>query len=149
MKKYAWSVILLLLLLNTGIAVAATAANWQHACNSNNGNYSFDTNSVHTIGSDDVISAKLRLELSPTGQQALVAHYAAKQDVSAWSSAATVISTTAFNLKDRITTVKDTCIYDENQQLLAEIPEEEDLDMTAGSTQEKLASILAQWLYEN
>ena len=128
---------------------AAAAVNWQNALSTASGNYLFNPNSVHTVGTDDVIQAQLRLELSDAGIQKLMERYAATQDTASWTAASYVTSVSCFNLKDRITTVKNICIYDADDQLLAEIPEEQTLDMTAGSTQEKLASFLVQWLYEN
>ncbi len=128
---------------------AAAAVNWQNALSTASGNYLFNPNSVHTVGTDDVIQAQLKLELSADGIQKLMEHYADTQDTTSWTAASYVTSISRFNLKDRITTVKDIYIYNADDQLLAEIPEEQTLDMTAGSTQEKLASFLVQWLYEN
>jgi hypothetical protein len=140
--------VLVTIFLSGSLALAA-AVNWQAACTDENGSYFFDTNSVRTIGSSDVIRAQLKTDISEAGQQALIAHYADRQDTSSWHTAACVTATAIFNRQNHTATISSIRIYDKSNTLLAALTDEETLDMTTGSLPEKLSAQLAQWLYEN
>ncbi|MFA6848897.1 MAG: hypothetical protein WCS30_00955 [Selenomonadaceae bacterium] len=128
---------------------APSPSNWELAYKDSNTAFYFDTNSVRTVGSDDVITAELKTEMSPDMVKLLIEKCKDQYDTSNWTEIKYMVSSTKYNQKDRTLLTKNHRCYDVNHNLLGTITDEDKSTVPAGSVQSKIYDTIFDWLYAN
>ena len=139
----------LFMLFFTVASAADTQSNWQTAYKDNNSTVYFDTNTVKTIGSPDILSVDLKTDLSQIMIQALTNKYKANYDTNNWDKIKYSITTTIYNQKDKSLVSKNYRFFDNNNNLIATINDESKTVVSTDSIESKTYTAIFEWLYEN
>ncbi|MGL5271603.1 MAG: hypothetical protein ACRC7I_13955 [Selenomonadaceae bacterium] len=138
------------LLLLMAVAFAETPpGNWQVAYKDNISAFYFDTDSVRTVGSSDILIAELKTEMSPDMVQVLIEKCGEQYDTSSWGNIKYMVSSTKCNLKEKTLSSKNHRLYDAKGNLIGILPDEDVSSVPDGSVKSKVYMAISQWLYEN
>jgi hypothetical protein len=137
------------MLFCTIVAAENTPSNWQLAYKNDVTSFYFDTNTVKTIGSSDIINADLKMEVSKTRVQELTDKYKDSYDTASWSKIKYSISSTVYNQATKTVISKNHRFFDSNNNLVTTIPDEEKRVVSADSVENKIYAAAFEWLYEN
>ena len=139
-----------MLLMFCSVASAENSAqNWQLAYKDNIAAFYFDTNTVKTVGSSDVISSDLRMDISPAMLQELTTKYKDRYDTSTWNKIKYSVSSTVYNQVNKTLITRNHRFYDSNNNLITTIDDENKSVVSSDSVQSKVYAAVSQWLYEN
>lgn len=148
--KFLTPVFALVFMLFCTIASAETAqSNWQLAYKNDVTSFYFDTNTVKTIGSSDIINADIKVEVSKTRVQELMDKYKDSYDTASWSKIKYSISSTVYNQATKTVISKNYRFFDSNNNLVITIPDEKKRVVSADSVENKIYAVIFEWLYEN
>ena len=148
--KFLTPVFMLVFILFCTIASAETAqSNWQLAYKNDITSFYFDTNTVKTTGSSDIINADLKVEVSKTRLQDLMDKYKDIHDTTNWSKIKYNISSTVYNQATKTVISKNNRFFDSSNNLVTTIPDEEKRVVSADSVESKIYAAIFEWLYEN
>jgi len=136
----------LFMLFFTVASAADTQSNWQTA---NNSTVYFDTNTVKTIGSPDILGVDLKTNLSQIMIQELTNKYKASYDTNNWDKIKYSITSTIYNQKDKSLVSKNYRFFDNNNNLIATINDESKTVVSTDSIESKTYTAIFEWLYEN
>ena len=139
----------LFMLFFTVASAADTQSNWQTAYKDNNSTVYFDTNTVKTIGSPDILGVDLKTNLSQIMIQELTNKYKASYDTNNWDKIKYSITTTIYNQKDKSLVSKNHRFFDNNNNLIATINDESKTVVSTDSIESKTYTAIFEWLYEN
>ena len=139
----------LFMLFFTVASAADTQSNWQTAYKDNNSTVYFDTNTVKTIGSPDILGVDLKTNLSQIMIQELTNKYKANYDTNNWDKIKYSITTTIYNQKDKSLVSKNHRFFDNNNNLIATINDESKTVVSTDSIESKTYTAIFEWLYEN
>ena len=139
----------LFMLFFTVASAADTQANWQTAYKDNNSTVYFDTNTVKTIGSPDILGVDLKTNLSQIMIQELTNKYKASYDTNNWDKIKYSITSTIYNQKDKSLVSKNYRFFDNNNNLIATINDESKTVVSTDSIESKTYTAIFEWLYEN
>ena len=139
----------LFMLFFTVASAADTQSNWQTAYKDNNSTVYFDTNTVKTIGSPDILGVDLKTNLSQIMIQELTNKYKANYDTNNWDKIKYSITTTIYNQKDKSLVSKNYRFFDNNNNLIATINDESKTVVSTDSIESKTYTAIFEWLYEN
>lgn len=139
----------LFMLFFTTASAADTQSNWQIAYKDNNSTVYFDTNTVKTIGSPNIIGADLKADLSQSMIQDLITKYKASYDTTNWNKIKYSITSTVYNKGDKTLLSKNYRFFDSDNNLIAAINDEGKSVVSADSIQSKTYAAIFEWLYEN
>jgi hypothetical protein len=141
--------VLAFMLFCTIVAAQNAQPNWQLAYKNDVTSFYFDTNTVKTIGSSDIINADLKVEVSKTRLQELIGKYKDSYNTTSWNKITYSISTTVYNQATKTVISKNYRFFDSNNNLVATIPDEEKRVVSADSVESKIYAAIFEWLYEN
>ena len=148
--KILTPVFALVFMLFCTIASAETAQpNWQLAYKNDVTSFYFDTNTVKTIGSSDIINTDLKSEVSKTKLQELTNKYKDSYDTTNWNKIKYSISSTVYNQVTKTIISKNNRFFDSNNNLIVTIPDEEKRVVSGDSLESKIYAAVFEWLYEN
>ncbi|MBP2633536.1 MAG: hypothetical protein H6Q70_4164 [Firmicutes bacterium] len=148
--KFLTPIFMFLLMLScTIVAAESVQPNWQLAYKNDATSFYFDTNTVKTIGSSDIINADLKTEVSKSRLQELTDKYKDSYDTTNWNKIKYSISSTVYNQATRTVTLKNYRFFDSNDNLIITIPAEEKRVVSADSVESKIYAAIFEWLYEN
>ena len=139
----------LFMLFFTVASAADTQSNWQTAYKDNNSTVYFDTNTVKTIGSPDILGVDLKTNLSQIMIQELTNKYKASYDTNNWDKIKYSITSTIYNQKDKSLVSKNYRFFDNNNNLIATINDESKTVVSTDSIESKTYAVIFEWLYEN
>ncbi|SEJ00677.1 hypothetical protein SAMN05660742_102249 [Propionispira arboris] len=139
----------LFMLFFTTASAADTQSNWQTAYKDNDATVYFDTNTVKTIGSPDILSVDLKTDLSQTMLQEIMTKYKASYDTANWNKIKYSVIYTVYNQKDKTLLSKNYRFFDGDNNLIATINDENKSVVSANSIQSKTYAAIFEWLYEN
>jgi len=139
----------LFILFFTTASAADTQSNWQVAYKDNNDTFYFDTNTVKTIGSPDIIGTDLKEDLSQTMIQEIITKYKASYDTGNWNKIKYSITSTVYNQKDKTLVAKNHRFFDSNNNLIVTINDESQTVVSTDSIESKTYAAIFEWLYEN
>jgi len=139
----------LFMLFFTVASAADTQSNWQTAYKDNNSTVYFDTNTVKTIGSPDILGVDLKTNLSQIMIQELTNKYKASYDTNNWDKIKYSITSTIYNQKDKSLVSKNYRFFDNNNNLIATINDESKTVVSTDSIESKTYTAIFEWLYEN
>lgn len=139
----------LFMLFFTVASAADTQSNWQTAYKDNNSTVYFDTNTVKTIGSPDILGVDLKTNLSQIMIQELTNKYKASYDTNNWDKIKYSITSTIYNQKDKSLVSKNYRFFDNNNNLIATINDESKTVVNTDSIESKTYTAIFEWLYEN
>ncbi|WP_019552731.1 hypothetical protein [Propionispira raffinosivorans] len=139
----------LFMLFFTTASAADTQSNWQTAYKDNDATVYFDTNTVKTIGSPDILGVDLKTDLSQTMLQEIIAKYKASYDTANWNKIKYSVIYTVYNQKDKTLLSKNYRFFDGDNNLIATINDENKSVVNANSIQSKTYAAIFEWLYEN
>ena len=139
----------LFMLFFTVASAADTQSNWQTAYKDNNSTVYFDTNTVKTIGSPDILGVDLKTNLSQILIQELTNKYKASYDTTNWDKIKYSITSTIYNQKDKSLVSKNYRFFDNNNNLIATINDESKTVVSTDSIESKTYTAIFEWLYEN
>jgi hypothetical protein len=137
------------MLFFTTVSAADTQLNWQTAYKDNTFTVYFDTNTVKTIGSPDILGVDLKTDLSQTMIQEIITKYKASYDTANWNKIKYSITYTVYNQKDKTLLSKNYRFFDGDNNLVATINDENKSVVKANSMQSKTYAAIFEWLYEN
>ncbi len=141
--------VLAFMLCCTIVAAQNAQPNWQLAYKNDVTSFYFDTNTVKTIGSSDIINADLKVEVSKTRLQELIGKYKDSYDTTSWNKITYSISATVYNQATKTVISKNYRFFDSNNNLVVTIPDEEKGVVSADSVESKIYAAIFEWLYEN
>ena len=148
--KILTPVFALVFMLFCTIASAETAqSNWQLAYKNDVTSFYFDTSTVKTIGSSDIINTDLKSEVSKTKLQELTNKYKDSYDTTNWNKIKYSISSTVYNQVTKTILSKNNRFFDSNNNLIVTIPDEEKRVVSGDSVESKIYAAVFEWLYEN
>jgi hypothetical protein len=148
--KFLSTICAVILMMFCTVASAENSAhNWQLAYSDNITAFYFDISTVKTVGSPDVISVDLKMNISKAMLQNLPAEYKDKYDTSTWHKIKYCVSSTVYNRVDRNLITTNLRFYDLNNNLIAAIDNETKRVVSVDSVQTKIYAAIFQWLYEN
>jgi hypothetical protein len=147
--KFIITLFVALMLCSSATFAAPSPSNWKLAYKDSIAAFYFDTNSVRTVDSDDVITAELKTEMSPDMVKLLIEKSKDQYDTSNWTEIKYMISSTKYNQKDRTLITKNHRCYDSKDNLLGTITDEDKSTVPAGSVQSKIYDVIFDWLYAN
>lgn len=139
----------LFMLFFTTASAADTQSNWQTAYKDNDATVYFDTNTVKTIGSPDILGVDLKTDLSQTMLQEIITQYKASYDTANWNKIKYSVIYTVYNQKDKTLLSKNYRFFDGDNNLIATINDENKSVVNANSIQSKTYAAIFEWLYEN
>jgi len=139
----------LFMLFFTVASAADTQSNWQTAYKDNNSTVYFDTNTVKTIGSPDILGVDLKTNLSQIMIQELTNKYKSSYDTNNWDKIKYSITSTIYNQKDKSLVSKNYRFFDNNNNLIATINDESKTVVSTDSIESKTYTAIFEWLYEN
>lgn len=139
----------LFMLFFTTASAADTQSNWQTAYKDNDATVYFDTNTVKTIGSPDILGVDLKTDLSQTMLQEIITKYKASYDTANWNKIKYNVIYTVYNQKDKTMLSKNYRFFDGDNNLIATINDENKSVVNANSIQSKTYAAIFEWLYEN
>ena len=139
----------LFMLFFTVASAADTQSNWQTAYKDNTATVYFDTNTVKTIGSPDILGVDLKTNLSQIMIQELTNKYKASYDTNNWDKIKYSITSTIYNQKDKSLVSKNYRFFDNNNNLIATINDESKTVVSTDSIESKTYTAIFEWLYEN
>jgi len=139
----------LLMLFFTTASAADTQSNWQTAYKDNTATVYFDTNTVKTIGSPDILGVDLKTDVSQTMIQEIITKYKASYDTANWNKIKYSVIYTVYNQKDKTLLSKNYRFFDGDNNLVATINDENKSVVNANSMQSKTYAAIFEWLYEN
>jgi hypothetical protein len=132
------------------VASAETSTQtWQLAYKDNITAFYFDTNTARTVGSSDVISADLKMDISKAMLEELTSKYKGKYDTSTWSKIKYSVASTVYNEVDKTFITENHRFYDSNNNLITTINDGTKSVVSSDSVQNKVYAAIFQWLYEN
>jgi len=148
--KILTPVFALVFMLFCTIASAETAqSNWQLAYKNDVTSFYFDTSTVKTIGSSDIINTDLKSEVSKTKLLELTDKYKDSYDTTNWNKIKYSISSTVYNQVTKTIISKNNRFFDSNNNLIVTIPDEEKRVVSGDSIEIKIYAAVFEWLYEN
>ena len=139
----------LLMLFFTTASAADTQSNWQTAYKDNTATVYFDTNTVKTIGSPDILGVDLKTDVSQAMIQEIITKYKASYDTANWNKIKYSVIYTVYNQKDKTLLSKNYRFFDGDNNLVATINDENKSVVNANSIQSKTYAAIFEWLYEN
>jgi len=139
----------LFMLFFTTASAADTQSNWQTAYKDNTATVYFDTNTVKTIGSPDILGVDLKTDVSQAMIQEIITKYKASYDTANWNKIKYSITYTVYNQKDKTLLSKNYRFFDGDNNLVATINDENKSVVNANSIQSKTYAAIFEWLYEN
>lgn len=139
----------LFMLFFTTASAADTQSNWQTAYKDNTATVYFDTNTVKTIGSPDILGVDLKTDVSQTMIQEIITKYKASYDTANWNKIKYSVIYTVYNQKDKTLLSKNYRFFDGDNNLVATINDENKSVVNANSMQSKTYAAIFEWLYEN
>ena len=148
-KRNLFLITCLFMLFFTVASAADTQSNWQTAYKDNNSTVYFDTNTVKTIGSPDILGVDLKTNLSQIMIQELTNKYKASYDTNNWDKIKYSITSTIYNQKDKSLVSKNYRFFDNNNNLIATINDESKTVVSTDSIESKTYTAIFEWLYEN
>jgi hypothetical protein len=137
------------MLFFTTVSAADTQSNWQTAYKDNIATVYFDTNTVKTIGSPDILGVDLKTDVSQTMIQEIITQYKASYDTANWNKIKYSVIYTVYNQKDKTLVSKNHRFFDSNNNLIASINDESKSIVSPDSMQSKTYAAIFEWLYEN
>lgn len=143
------TVFVALMIYSSAAFAAPSPSNWKLAYKDSSAAFYFDTNSVRTVDSDDVITAELKTEMSPDMVKLLIEKCKDQYDTSNWTEIKYMVSSTKYNQKDRTLLTKNHRCYDAKDNLLGTITDEDKSSVSVGSVQSKIYDTIFDWLYAN
>lgn len=141
--------VLVLMLFCTIVAAESVQPNWQLAYKNDVSSFYFDTNTVKTIGSSDIINADLKSEVSKVKLQELTDKYKDSYDTVNWNKIKYNISSTVYNQATKTVISKNNRFLDSNNNLIVTISDEEKRVVSTDSLESKIYATIFEWLYEN
>ena len=139
----------LFMLFFTTASAADTQSNWQTAYKDNTATVYFDTNTVKTIGSPDILGVDLKTDVSQAMIQEIITKYKASYDTANWNKIKYSVIYTVYNQKDKTLLSKNYRFFDGDNNLVATINDENKSVVNANSMQSKTYAAIFEWLYEN
>ena len=139
----------LFMLFFTVASATDTQSNWQPAYKDNNCTVYFDTNTVKTIGSPDILGVDLKTDVSQTMIQEITNKYKTNYDTANWNKIKYSITYTVYNQKDKTLVSKNHRFFDSNNNLIASINDESKTVVSTDSSESKTYAAIFEWLYEN
>ena len=139
----------LFMLFFTTASAADTQSNWQTAYKDNTATVYFDTNTVKTIGSPDILGVDLKTDVSQAMIQEIITKYKASYDTANWNKIKYSVIYTVYNQKDKTLLSKNYRFFDGDNNLVATINDENKSVVNANSIQSKTYAAIFEWLYEN
>ncbi len=139
----------LFMLFFTVASATDTQSNWQTAYKDNNCTVYFDTNTVKTIGSPDILGVDLKTDVSQTMIQEITNKYKTNYDTANWNKIKYSITYTVYNQKDKTLVSKNHRFFDSNNNLIASINDESKTVVSTDSSESKTYAAIFEWLYEN
>lgn len=148
--RFLTSIFTFILLLFCTIATAENVQpNWQLAYKDDVTSFYFDTDTVKTVGSPDILNADLKIELSKIAIQKLTDKYKDKYNTTNWNKIKYEITSTVYNQTSKTIVSKNHRFFDSSNNLVIAIDNEEKVGVIADSTESKIYTTIFQWLYEN
>lgn len=148
--RFLTPIFTLILLLFCTIATAESIqSNWQLAYKNNVTSFYFDTNTVKTVGSPDILNADLKMELSKITIQELADKYKDKYDTANWNKIRYEITSTVYNQTSKTVVSRNHRFFDSSNNLVVAIDSEEKAIVSTDSTESKIYTAIFEWLYEN
>ena len=148
-KRNLFLITCLFMLFFTVASATDTQSNWQPAYKDNNCTVYFDTNTVKTIGSPDILGVDLKTDVSQAMIQEIITKYKASYDTANWNKIKYSITYTVYNQKDKTLLSKNYRFFDGDNNLVATINDENKSVVNANSIQSKTYAAIFEWLYEN
>lgn len=139
----------LFMLFFTVASATDTQSNWQTAYKDNNCTVYFDTNTVKTIGSPDILGVDLKTDVSQTMIQEITNKYKTNYDTANWNKIKYSVTYTVYNQKDKTLVSKNHRFFDSNNNLIASINDESKTVVSTDSSESKTYATIFEWLYEN
>lgn len=140
---------LMILLFCTIVTAENIQPNWQLAYKNNVTSFYFDTNTVKTVGSPDILNADLKTELSKIAIQELADRYKDKYDTTNWNKIRYEITSTVYNQTNKTVVSRNHRFFDSSNNLVVAIDNEEKVIVSTDSTESKIYTAIFEWLYEN
>ncbi|MBP2632997.1 MAG: hypothetical protein H6Q70_3625 [Firmicutes bacterium] len=140
---------LMILLFCTIVTAESIQQNWQLAYKNDVTSFYFDTNTVKTVDSPDILNADLKIELSKIATQELANKYKDKYDTKNWNKIKYEITSTVYNQTSKTAVSKNHRFFDSSNNLIVAIDTEEKVVVPANSTESKIYTAIFEWLYEN
>lgn len=139
----------MILLFCTIVTAEDVQSNWQLAYKNNEASFYFDTNTVRTVGSPDILNADLKTEFSKDTVQKLTDKYKDKYDTTNWNKIRYEITSTVYNQTNKTVVSRNHRFFDSSNNLVVAIDNEEKVIVSTDSTESKIYTVIFEWLYEN